>query len=52
MTPDTFFPESPKEVWDDHSSWLAPHFLDAGTGIVNSGEQADHEGRRHHGGDP
>lgn len=33
MTPDTFFPESPKEVWDDGASWLAPHFLDSATNI-------------------
>ncbi|MFE3140925.1 MBL fold metallo-hydrolase [Streptomyces scopuliridis] len=39
MTPDTFFPESPKEVWDDGASWLTPHFLDSGTNIVNSAIQ-------------
>ena len=39
MTPDTFFPESPKEVWDDDASWLAPHFLDSETNIVNSAIQ-------------
>ncbi|GAA0450860.1 MBL fold metallo-hydrolase [Streptomyces olivaceiscleroticus] len=39
MTPDTFFPESPKEVWVDGASWLAPHFLDSDTNIVNSAIQ-------------
>ncbi|MFH8553065.1 MBL fold metallo-hydrolase [Streptomyces celluloflavus] len=39
MTPDTFFPDSPKEVWDDNEPWLAPHFLNAGTRIVNSAIQ-------------
>ncbi|MEE1939951.1 MBL fold metallo-hydrolase [Streptomyces sp. TRM 70361] len=39
MTPDTFFPESPKEVWEDSSSWLAPHFLDPENNIVNSALQ-------------
>ncbi|PJE94553.1 MBL fold metallo-hydrolase [Streptomyces carminius] len=39
MTPDTFFPESPKEAWEDSASWLAPHFLDAETNIVNSALQ-------------
>ena len=39
MTPDTFFPESPSEVWDDGASWLAPHFLDPETNIVNSAIQ-------------
>jgi signal transduction histidine kinase len=39
MTPDTFFPESPKEVWDDGASWLTPFFLDPETNIVNSAIQ-------------
>ncbi|MEI5101791.1 MBL fold metallo-hydrolase [Streptomyces sp. PmtG] len=39
MTPDVFFPESPKDVWDDGASWLAPHFLDRGTNLVNSALQ-------------
>jgi glyoxylase-like metal-dependent hydrolase (beta-lactamase superfamily II) len=39
MTPDTFFPESPKEVWNGGSSWLTPHFLDSETNIVNSAIQ-------------
>ncbi|MCK2142862.1 MULTISPECIES: MBL fold metallo-hydrolase [Streptomyces] len=39
MTPETFFPESPKEVWDDGASWLTPHFLDAGTRHVHSAIQ-------------
>lgn len=39
MTPDAFFPESPKDVWDDSSPLLTPHFLDSGTNIVNSAIQ-------------
>ncbi|MGW0548268.1 MBL fold metallo-hydrolase [Streptomyces altiplanensis] len=39
MPPDTFFPESPKGVWEDGHSWLTPHFLDSGTNIVNSAIQ-------------
>lgn len=39
MTPDTFFPESPKKVWDGSSTWLTPHFLDSETNIVNSAIQ-------------
>jgi glyoxylase-like metal-dependent hydrolase (beta-lactamase superfamily II) len=39
MTPDTFFPESPKEVWNGGASWLTPHFLDSETNIVNSAIQ-------------
>ncbi|NDV04996.1 MBL fold metallo-hydrolase [Rhodococcus sp. IEGM 248] len=39
MTPDTFFPDSPKEVWDDNASWLTPNFLDSETNIVNSAIQ-------------
>jgi glyoxylase-like metal-dependent hydrolase (beta-lactamase superfamily II) len=38
MTPDTFFPESSKEVWDG-APWLAPHFVDSTTNIVNSAIQ-------------
>ncbi|MEV0253899.1 MBL fold metallo-hydrolase [Streptomyces sp. NPDC050732] len=39
MTPDTFFPESPKELWNDGASWLAPHFVDSETNVVNSAIQ-------------
>ncbi|GAB2964405.1 MBL fold metallo-hydrolase [Nonomuraea fastidiosa] len=39
MTPEVFFPESPQEAWREHRSWLAPHFLDERTGIVNSAIQ-------------
>nr|WP_285632924.1 MBL fold metallo-hydrolase [Actinoallomurus iriomotensis] len=39
MTPETFFPESPAEVWDTHRSWLAPDFLDTETRIVNAAIQ-------------
>ncbi|WP_369212849.1 MBL fold metallo-hydrolase [Streptomyces flavofungini] len=39
MTPDTFFPQSPKDVWDEGADWLAPHFLDAETNIVRSAIQ-------------
>jgi len=39
MTPDTFFPESPKEVWDHGASGLTPYFLDPETNIVNSAIQ-------------
>jgi glyoxylase-like metal-dependent hydrolase (beta-lactamase superfamily II) len=39
MTPDTFFPESPKEVWEAGADWLAPHFLDAGTNSVKAAIQ-------------
>jgi len=39
MTPDTFFPESPQEVWDDGASWLTPLFLDPETNIVKSAIQ-------------
>jgi glyoxylase-like metal-dependent hydrolase (beta-lactamase superfamily II) len=39
MTPDTFFPESSKEVWETGTDWLAPHFLDSETNIVNSAIQ-------------
>ncbi|MFI8191699.1 MBL fold metallo-hydrolase [Streptomyces sp. NPDC085946] len=39
MTPDTFFPGSPKEVWNSGASWLTPHFLDSDTNIVNSAIQ-------------
>ncbi|GAA2348290.1 MBL fold metallo-hydrolase [Streptomyces kunmingensis] len=39
MTPETFFPESPKEVWNGAASWLDPHFLDSETNIVNSAIQ-------------
>ncbi|MET9150916.1 MBL fold metallo-hydrolase [Streptomyces griseoflavus] len=39
MTPDAFFPESPKEVWDDNAPWLTPHFLDRDTHSVRSAIQ-------------
>ncbi|MFJ9554257.1 MBL fold metallo-hydrolase [Nocardiopsis sp. NPDC101807] len=39
MTTDAFFPETPKEVWNDGASWLDPHFLDSGTNTVNSAIQ-------------
>jgi glyoxylase-like metal-dependent hydrolase (beta-lactamase superfamily II) len=39
MTPGTFFPDSSKDVWEAGRDWLAPHFLDAGTGIVHSAIQ-------------
>ncbi|WP_433190173.1 MBL fold metallo-hydrolase [Actinoallomurus sp. CA-150999] len=39
MTPDTFFPESPKEVWESGAPWLTPYFLDSATNIVNSAIQ-------------
>ncbi|MFD6433287.1 MBL fold metallo-hydrolase [Streptomyces venezuelae] len=39
MTPETFFPESPKDVWDDGTSWLNPHFLNARTKVVHSAIQ-------------
>ncbi|MEU7486952.1 MBL fold metallo-hydrolase [Streptomyces sp. NPDC042319] len=39
MTPGTFFPESPKEVWEGGDSWLTPHFLDSDTNLVNSAIQ-------------
>ncbi|MGW2231214.1 MBL fold metallo-hydrolase [Streptomyces formicae] len=39
MSPDTFFPQSPKEAWEDNSAWLTPHFLDAGTNVVHSAIQ-------------
>ncbi|MFE4971313.1 MBL fold metallo-hydrolase [Kitasatospora sp. NPDC056651] len=39
MTPDTFFPESSKEVWETGAEWLAPHFLDPESNHVNSAIQ-------------
>ncbi|MFI1677723.1 MBL fold metallo-hydrolase [Streptomyces sp. NPDC020607] len=39
MTPETFFPESPKDVWEDAASWLSPHFLNSGTHAVHSAIQ-------------
>ncbi|WP_326809052.1 MBL fold metallo-hydrolase [Streptomyces sp. NBC_01775] len=39
MTPDTFFPEIPKELWADNAPLLTPHFLEPGTNIVNSAIQ-------------
>lgn len=39
ITPDAFFPDSSKEVWETGRPWLAPHFLDSETNIVNSAIQ-------------
>lgn len=39
MTPETFFPESPKEVWEENEPWLDPHFLDSAHATVNSAIQ-------------
>ncbi|MGZ3113281.1 MBL fold metallo-hydrolase [Streptomyces sp. H62] len=39
MEPHVFFPESSQEVWKDGVHWLAPHFLDSETNIVNSAIQ-------------
>ncbi|MGW5444010.1 MBL fold metallo-hydrolase [Streptomyces asiaticus] len=39
VTPRTFFPESPEEVWKDNASWLVPDFCDPGTGNVRSAIQ-------------
>ncbi|MFI9534433.1 MBL fold metallo-hydrolase [Nocardia fusca] len=39
MTPDTFFPESSKEVWETSADMLTPHFLDSETNTVNSAIQ-------------
>ncbi|MEY9484415.1 glyoxylase-like metal-dependent hydrolase (beta-lactamase superfamily II) [Streptomyces calvus] len=39
MEPHAFFPDSSQEVWKDGVHWLAPHFLDSGTGSVNSAIQ-------------
>ncbi|MFI8490464.1 MBL fold metallo-hydrolase [Streptomyces rubrogriseus] len=39
MDPHAFFPESSQEVWKDGVHWLAPHFLDSETNIVNSAIQ-------------
>ncbi|MFF9002985.1 MBL fold metallo-hydrolase [Streptomyces achromogenes] len=39
MEPHAFFPESSREVWKDGVHWLAPHFLDSETNIVNSAIQ-------------
>ncbi|MEU4450414.1 MBL fold metallo-hydrolase [Nocardioides sp. NPDC023903] len=39
MTPDTFFPGSPQEIWEDGASGLTPFFLDPETNIVNSAIQ-------------
>ncbi|MER7052500.1 MULTISPECIES: MBL fold metallo-hydrolase [unclassified Streptomyces] len=39
MTPDTFFPDSPKEAWNSDASWLSSHFVDSDTNIVNSAIQ-------------
>ncbi|MFB4270032.1 MBL fold metallo-hydrolase [Nonomuraea sp. GTA35] len=39
MTPETFFPESSPRTWQEHASWLEPHFVDPETRIVNSAVQ-------------
>ncbi|MCT2593072.1 MBL fold metallo-hydrolase [Streptomyces sp. N2-109] len=39
MTPDTFFPEAPKDVWESGRSWLVPDFLDAATNVCVSAIQ-------------
>ncbi len=39
MTPETFFPQSSPQTWEEHSSWLEPQFVDPGTRIVNSAIQ-------------
>lgn len=39
MTPGTFFPDSPQNVWEDSAAWLTPHFLNSGTNLVNSAIQ-------------
>lgn len=39
MSPDTFFPESPEHTWQQHTSWLAPDFLDPETNICVSAIQ-------------
>ncbi|MEV4360291.1 MBL fold metallo-hydrolase [Nonomuraea sp. NPDC049625] len=39
MTPGTFFPESSPRAWEEHASWLEPHFVDPETRIVNAAIQ-------------
>ncbi|MFD3732606.1 MBL fold metallo-hydrolase [Streptomyces sp. NPDC058632] len=39
MTPETFFPESPAEAWEEHRTMLVPDFLADDTRIVNSAIQ-------------
>ncbi|MGP3922165.1 MBL fold metallo-hydrolase [Streptomyces sp. 8N616] len=39
MTPEVFFPETPKEAWEENTSWLAPDFLDLDSNIVQSAIQ-------------
>ncbi|MFF7097320.1 MBL fold metallo-hydrolase [Streptomyces rubradiris] len=39
MTPETFFPDSPAETWEEHRAMLVPDFLDDGTRIVNAAIQ-------------
>ena len=39
MAPRTFFPDSSDEDWARHEEWLAPHFLDPDTQIVQSAIQ-------------
>ncbi|WP_327342266.1 hypothetical protein [Streptomyces europaeiscabiei] len=35
MTPEVFFPESPKHEWDAHRSVVVPDFLDEEAGSCN-----------------
>ncbi|GAA2731701.1 MBL fold metallo-hydrolase [Streptomyces nogalater] len=39
MTPETFFPDSPAQAWEEHRTMLVPDFLDDGTGIINAAIQ-------------
>ncbi|MEV0616588.1 MBL fold metallo-hydrolase [Nonomuraea sp. NPDC050404] len=39
MTPEAFFPEGSPGTWQEHASWLEPHFVDPGTRIVNGAIQ-------------
>ncbi|MGV9384077.1 MBL fold metallo-hydrolase [Nonomuraea sp. NPDC003707] len=39
MTPEAFFPESSPRAWEEHASWLEPHFVDPETRIVNAAIQ-------------
>ncbi|MFD7921889.1 MBL fold metallo-hydrolase [Streptomyces sp. NPDC059740] len=39
LTPETFFPDSPAQVWEEHRAMLVPEFLDDRTRSVNSAIQ-------------
>ncbi|WP_447040505.1 MBL fold metallo-hydrolase [Streptomyces sp. DSM 118878] len=39
MTPETFFPDSPAQAWEEHRAMLVPEFFDDETRIVNSAIQ-------------